>query len=260
MPPRLSAKQFRKNKLYIYISKIQTPLLHELKINTIKKLISACKNWSSSLRLNFWGRFQRLFDAYQSTWKASAHVNFLPSKPAKQFHINILCVSAKYADDGAEHGGRNCTFILRVFGDPASIGKQQNEVERIEKLRSWELTCSSTLGQSRENFFQYLPHGEKGEEPSDQGSGVSSWKAISAPDTDVMDSRKHGSKSNHRSHQRSLQKVKSRRVTYKTHTHTHTVRRFAKHHSLPYRECPKGFLWCSAHSDTKLFVIKLNFT
>jgi hypothetical protein len=31
--------------IYIYISKIQTPLLHELKINTLKKLISACKNY-----------------------------------------------------------------------------------------------------------------------------------------------------------------------------------------------------------------------
>jgi hypothetical protein len=131
------------------ISKIQTPLLHELKINTLKKLISACKNWSSSLRLNFWGRFQRLFDAYQSTWKASTHVNFLASKPAKQFHINILCVSAKYADDGAEHGGRNCTFILRVLGIQL--------VSRSSKMK-WKESKSSEAG----NWFVALHWGKVG--------------------------------------------------------------------------------------------------
>jgi hypothetical protein len=101
------------------------------------------------LRLNFWGRFQRLFDAYQWTCNASTQVNLLASKSAKQFHINILCVSAKYADEGAGHSGRNCTFILRLFGIQL--------VSRSSKMK-WKESKSSEAG----NWFVALHWGKVG--------------------------------------------------------------------------------------------------
>ncbi len=67
--------------------------------------------------------------------------------------------------------------------------------------------------------FLLLPHGQKSEEPSDQGSSMSSWKAVSAIHAEVMSAGENGSKSHNGGDQRNRQKPLSRGITCKTHNH-----------------------------------------
>jgi len=61
-------------------------------------------------------------------------------------------------------------------------------------------------------YIMYIHKGEKGEEPSDDCSGMRSCKAIGAPHGQVMSAGKNGSQSHHGSDQRKQQKIPSRSV------------------------------------------------